>query len=262
MPEADALASASPVVLLGRGGSGTRLLSALAAESGLFIGNRVSDTGDSLEWVDVIYAAAIEWLSGTPDGSWPDRLRAVAAAMLVEAGRRPHDLWGWKLPETVLALPAVRQAFPRARYVHLIRHPLASAFRRSHLTSRTDNAVGRAVLARAYAEAGRDAALVESDPEWLRNAITWRLHMDLALDALAEVDPARVLTIRFEDLVGAPAAAQARFRALLQLPQGASDPLAGFDAARAASTQGTEADADCVWRICAPAARRLGYERA
>jgi hypothetical protein len=47
-------------IFTGRGGSGTRLLSELAAAAGTFIGNDVNKMGDSVEWVDLIYRMVVE----------------------------------------------------------------------------------------------------------------------------------------------------------------------------------------------------------
>ena len=48
------------LLFVGRGGSGTRLLSQLAVDAGIFVGNKVNKSGDSLEWVDLIYKMVVE----------------------------------------------------------------------------------------------------------------------------------------------------------------------------------------------------------
>ena len=52
-----------PVVAIGRGGSGTRLLSLALQEHGIFLGNQLNESHDSTEWVDLIYKLAIEKLT-------------------------------------------------------------------------------------------------------------------------------------------------------------------------------------------------------
>src|SRR4051794_26266404 len=95
-------AQSEPVILLGRGGSGTRLLSQLAQASGIFLGNEVNSTGDSVEWVPDLYELAIESVTAEiPTGSlrdsyWRNRLLNRAAELLDRAGLSPEALWGWK----------------------------------------------------------------------------------------------------------------------------------------------------------------------
>ncbi|MDB5093197.1 MAG: Sulfotransferase family protein [Candidatus Eremiobacteraeota bacterium] len=255
-----------PVVLLGRGGSGTRLLAQLGAANGVFIGNDVNASGDSLEWVDDLYALAIECVtSGVEadserDAFWRAALVGRARAVLEAAGRDAGAPWGWKLPETMLGLPQVLRAFPRARIVHLIRHPVSSSLRRSHMTSRADNAVGRAVLAAAYDACGLDPNVAADDPDDVRNAMTWEFQMRGALDALAALpDGARLLQLRYEVVCADPAAALDRIAAFLGLPapDRASAPV--IDERRSQPIAGDGERAARVWALCGATGARLGY---
>ena len=162
-----------PVLLTGRGGSGTRLLSQLAAGAGLFIGNRVNRSGDSVEWVDLIYRMVVE--AGRdrnlPSGSQYRReIQARAEQILGRAPTRESGLWGLNLPETMLVLPLLIDAFPQAKVVHLTRHPVSSSLRRTHMTSRLNNAVGAAALPAAYRYSNRDPRQIGSDEPYPHNA--------------------------------------------------------------------------------------------
>ena len=53
-----------PVILLGRGGSGTRMLSELALGLGVFLGGALNETGDSLEWVESLRELGIATCAG------------------------------------------------------------------------------------------------------------------------------------------------------------------------------------------------------
>ena len=53
----------SPVILTGRGGSGTRMLSSLASTSNVFIGNQLNASGDSIEWAELLYDMSIQKLN-------------------------------------------------------------------------------------------------------------------------------------------------------------------------------------------------------
>ena len=54
------VAASQPVILIGRGGGGTRLLSEMVQSLGFFLGNQLNVSCDSVEWVDKFYELAIE----------------------------------------------------------------------------------------------------------------------------------------------------------------------------------------------------------
>jgi hypothetical protein len=116
------------VLFTGRGGSGTRLLSQLAADAGIFIGNHVNKSGDSIEWIDLIYRMVLQRAGqhDLPSGSEYCRaIRERAQQILGDGPPSRSGLWGLKLPETMLVLPLLIDAFPHAKVVHLTRHPVS-----------------------------------------------------------------------------------------------------------------------------------------
>lgn len=261
------LARSEPVILLGRGGSGTRLLSELALPLGLFLGSDLNVSSDSMEWVDDIYALAVENLTeeiaagSERDLAWRERLRRRAGAVLLRGRRTPEQLWGWKLPETMLILAQALRSFPKARVVHLVRHPLTSAWRRTHVTSRKNNPVGLQVLTAAYRQYGRDLAAMEQDGPHIHNAITWRYQIENVQNLLGAHDPARVLVMRYEDLCATPQQCQDRLRQFLGLPPGRSKLQPAIDEKRLGSEPPDEAVRAEIWQLCGGAAAALGYER-
>ena len=263
-------AVADPVVLLGRGGSGTRLLAQLALANGVFLGSDLNVSSDSEEWVETIYSLAIESLEpgiashSERDAYWRSRLHERAAAITARPALPVGASWGWKLPETMLAIAQVLRTFPAAKIVHLVRHPLTSSLRRTHLTSRNDNIIGRSVLRAAYRAFGRDRATIADDPEYVRNAVTWAFQVGCVLDVLDEfaIGRDRALLLRYEDLCADPARSSTALAAFL----GRSDAgdtttlAASIDGMRTGSVAADER-ADLVWRICGPTAARIGYTR-
>jgi hypothetical protein len=104
------------VIFTGRGGSGTRLLSQLAEDLGVFIGNHVNKSGDSIEWVDLVYRLAVESSrsQALPMGSrYRQEIRARAARILEAHRGSAASPWGLELPETMLVLPLLVDAFLR-----------------------------------------------------------------------------------------------------------------------------------------------------
>ena len=213
--------SAAPVIVTGRGGSGTRLISGIVQQCGVFLGNRLNKSEDSLEWVDTIRPIAVEKHSAGPTPSaersahWHGLLGVTAMRIRSDGGLADDAEWGFKLPEAMLIMPELLAAFPAARLVHLVRHPVTSSLRRTHVTSRTDNSVGETVCASAYRAIGREVRLIDSDPDWRRNAITWVYQVDPVARLGRTLGPDRYLEIRFEDLCDDPAGTTRRVREFL-----------------------------------------------
>jgi len=191
------LAGREPVILLGRGGSGTRLLSQLALSNGVFLGNALNASFDSVEWVETLY--------------------------------------------------------------DLVRHPLSSALRRTHMTSRLDNPVGRVVLPAAYLACGLDLARMEDDEPYIHNAVTWAYQIDMVLAAWrAMSSPERRLQLRYEEVCAAPAKAQRQLSDFLGgVAATAGSPA--IDCSRIGDTR-IDARAERVRAICGRLAGELGYE--
>jgi hypothetical protein len=255
------LASSTPYVLVGRGGSGTRLLAEMAVSSGLFLGGELNVSFDSAEWIDLIYALALKTLAGETGGEarHRDEIRQWAADVLSRAGRSPDDLWGWKLPETIFILPAVLDAFPAARIVHLVRHPVSSALRRTHMTSRMDNPIGAAALPAAYRACARDPDEIERDPVHVHNACSWLFQVRSAIDFIDKsLASGRSLTLRYEDVCAGPAEPRQRLSEFLGRGGPTADPPA-IDAERFEEYDPADPRARLVWSICEPLAVRLGY---
>jgi len=195
----------SPVVLLARGGSGSRLLSLLATDSDLFIGNEVNDSGDCLEMRMAIYQGVLAKFSCK--AAWQKeltapRLRFTAAAMLQTATRA--TTWGFKLSESMLLTPEIDRAFPRARYVHLIRDPLTTCLRRTHMTARLDNHIGRVALPVAYRYCGLEPAQILQDSPALHMAYTTRQQVETVRLYCRSFLKRRYLELRFEDMLRRP----------------------------------------------------------
>jgi len=125
-----------PIVVCNKSHSGSRLLAALLAEAGVFMGAHRNESEDSL---DVL--ALVEHLVGRhyPDWSalWADGGEAREAAAVARAcferhldghdGRSARP-WGFKLCESGYALPVLARLFPGMRVIHLVRDGRDVAF--------------------------------------------------------------------------------------------------------------------------------------
>ena len=253
-----------PIVLLGRGGSGTRLISDLLGTAGLFRGNSINKSGDSVEWVDLIYATAVRRLrtrQEPPDVSQAFRQRAES--ILLDAERdglwSPERMWGWKLPETMLVIEDAARAFPQARFIHLLRHPVTSSLRRTHMTSRMSNRIGETTMTAAYDALGYPADMINAHGEFMHNAVTWRFQVEAVSRFGREVlGPQRYVEVRYEDICNTPERAVAVLSEFLDLPADAFTPPE-IDRTRTSKVDGTDPRIAEVWNLCGDLAETLGY---
>jgi hypothetical protein len=125
---------APPVVVFCKSHSGSRLLAAALERLGIFMGSVRNESFDALPFVPLVEQVVARhhpdfkaWHRESPD---PETTRLLDAAVAAHFGDRPRSVaaWGWKLCETVYAVPVIEAAFPRARYIHLVRDGRDVAF--------------------------------------------------------------------------------------------------------------------------------------
>ena len=257
----------APFIFAGRGGSGTRLVSEIVSRAGVFLGNRLNVSGDSVEWVDLIYEMAINHrqysdpIASSMDDPWERFLLRRANDVLGYGTWHQDQLWGWKLPESTVVIPELMQTFHKARLVHIVRHPIDSSLRRTHMTSRMNNPVGRAVIKAAYAMMGRDEADIAKDPEYLHNAITWLYQVKRVTDfAHNELPPEQYLEIRYEDLCQNPMLTGRLLMDFLGFDNAKEVPLPKIDLNRMRNYEPSDPRAEEVWALCRDTALKFGYE--
>jgi hypothetical protein len=169
-------------------------------------------------------------------------------------------VWGLKLPATVLILPELMAAFPQAKIVHLVRHPINSCIRRTHITSRMDNPIGQAVLRAAYQDRGRPIEAIEADDDFMRNAITWAFQVGHAMAfGRNAVSDAQYMEIRYEDICANPQATAKDLQCFLGLDQMSVD-MPNIDTSRMNETDFSDPRVQSVLNICGGVASNLGYD--
>jgi hypothetical protein len=198
----------SPVILLAKGGGGSRLLSFLVEDCGICLGTDVNISGDCMDMVIAVYQAVIEKYkcrAGWQKELVIPQLRLSAARMLESMEPSQRERWGFKLPENLLLLSEFDKAFPSARYVQMFRNPVKTCLRRTHMTARLDNQVGRVTLPLAYREAGLPVEQILRDSPALHMAYTSLHQLRLSLDfCRSSLTPDRYLEIYFEDILRTP----------------------------------------------------------
>jgi hypothetical protein len=182
------------VIVIGRGHSGTRVLSHTLLGSGVYLGKWLNPAGDKIPG-DQMYEAAravarhVGW-----DGelAWDfTRLHSMPVEAEFEAMveeylrdvieiRRPRK--GWKLPESILAYPWVVRLFPDAHYIHIVRDP-RDCLLGSHLTDDL---------------AEWNVPCPETEDVFERRVASWKYQYEIVE---ATPRPGRFLMVRYEDLV-------------------------------------------------------------
>jgi len=256
----------TPIVLLSKGGGGSRLLAALAEDAGVCLGHSVNISGDCLDLVMAVYKSVIEKYKCP--ALWQrdlivPQLRLAAAQMLQRLTARQRGLWGFKLPETLFLLPEIAEAFPNARFLQMFRNPFASALRRTHMTARLDNEIGRLTLPLAYRAAGQPLADILGDATALHMAYTTAHQLRLGLDFSRNLPGDRYFECHFEDLLNDPEQEVRQLCKWLGTPAVSMKLAASIDRDRADQVAPIEFS-DLTARIGAilePLSHELGYSK-
>lgn len=251
----------SPVICTGRGGSGTRLLSLLIQEIGVFLGNDFNESEDSLEWVDLIYSLSLKVLTNQALKHLQDEKTKFQNNAEEVLGSQSLSNWGWKLPESILIIPQLHEIFPEAKFIHLTRHPVGCCLRRSHVTSRMSNPIGKAVLENAYSRYGRDIAHLDSDETWLRNAYSYKYQLENIVDySRRHLNENNFLEIKFEDLVEIPRKISGQIAEFLDIDLVEDKLLKNIESNRIGEWSTDDKKARQIWSLCKDVAVEMKYK--
>ena len=203
----------SLIIVIGRGHSGTRLISHTLYASGVYMGKTINASGDKVP-PEAMYDACrvmakyVKWQGGL---SWDfDELhtmdidpefKQLIDTYLSDVLNRRENHSGWKLPETTLVYPWLVRMFPEAKYIHWVRDPRDCILRRH----KTDDL--------------RDFGIVypETEDERKRRAISWKYQYDLMTSTPR---PKNTITIRFEDAILKQEEALQQLEEFLGIPLG------------------------------------------
>jgi len=252
----------SPIILLGRGGGGTRLVSIMASDIGLFRGNSINALGDSREMVGPIYRAIFR--KHRCPNVWqqsliiPD-LRDSAIKMLQEASWPNH--WGFKLPESLLVLPELQKAFPDAKFVFLKRDPMTTVLRRTHMSARLDNEIGRTLLPLAYDSAKIPRETIFKDTPTMHMAHVTAHQINLLMEFKSSVPENHWLEISFENLMTEPKDILNKFAEFCGLEIVSNNIFQNIDQKRALGSMNefSKEEIERVQEILKPSRLAMGY---
>lgn len=182
------------IAVVGRGHSGTSAIARTLQESGVFIGHKLNVTYDMMP-ARSMYKAC--WIAGLRtrwrgDLSWdwtelhkgeiPPGFVGLIRSYLKPVLEHPEPK-GWKIPETVLALPWVVRLFPNVHYIYVIRDPRDTILRRHKMTDDLGN------MGIRYPRTRNGMRM---------RAISWWYQYQIVQDT---PKPERWIEIRFEDFI-------------------------------------------------------------
>ncbi len=199
------------ITVIGRGHSGTRILSHTLHSSGVYMGRKLNESGDLVP-AEVLYEACrvmarhvnylgnLRWdfskLHTMPiDPAFTRLVESYLESVL--ASEAEHK--GWKLPETTLVYPWIVRMFPDIHYIHWVRDP-RDCILGSHITD--DLADFGVPYDRPY-------------DVLMRRIISWKYQAQIIR---ATTPPKHILTMPFESFVLQQDQALARLREFLGFP--------------------------------------------
>lgn len=186
----------SLITVIGRGHSGTRLISHTLYASGMYMGRLINASGDKMPPQALYDACRVmaKYVKWNGDLSWdfdalhtmdidPEFIHLVDTYLQdVLPPRKRYENYGWKLPETTLVYPWIVRMFPDAKYIHWVRDP-RDCILSGH---KTDDL-------RDF-----DIPYPQTDDIRERRAISWLYQYEIMKST---PEPKHCITVRFEDAI-------------------------------------------------------------
>jgi hypothetical protein len=201
------------VIVMGRGHSGTRVMTRICETLGLNLGAteelKSGDTAD-LRFTRPIKKIAIHDIDCNYTGSQKTWLqnRFERAVGKYHDRLQPTGTWGWKFPETYLIGPYVEETFPKAKYIHLLRDGRDLAFK-NHLTDDPNRKLGKVLLEHIGAL---------DKPHHLQSALSWEYQVEGWAAFAKRLPGERVIDFRFEDILTSPEDSTEQLAEFLGIP--------------------------------------------
>lgn len=200
------------VIVIGRGNSGTRLISYTLYASGIYMGERLNSAGDKIPPSPIyqacrIMAKYVKWngnlswdFSGLFTAEIPDDFKQLVNEYLADILKFPKTrIKGWKLPETTLIYPWIVRMFPDAKYIHWLRDPRDSVAT-EHLTDDLNKF---------------EIKYPTTDNIREQRAISWYYQYQLMKET---PKPKNLILVRYEDFVLKQEETLARLEEFLEVP--------------------------------------------
>ena len=193
----DKLNTENTTIIFGRANAGTRLIPSSLSASGVFIGAPLNIASDLLppeplykackvfgSYVD--YKGKNEWdFSRVVDAEIPDNFKKLIEEYLQSLIHSDQEKLAWKLPENNLIFPWLVRLFPKANFIHWVRHP-------------------GDVIIKMMGVDRLEKWNIPCTKYWFHEwnykmrAVSWKYHYDIVMDT---PKPEKFKTVRFEDYI-------------------------------------------------------------
>lgn len=183
----------APIIIGGTGGSGTRVISKILQDVGVFLGSKYNNSEDSIEMIGKWWNRLLPyWNQEIPEKIETIITNELSKQLTSFVGDKDRQqLWGWKLPPTVFFTPFLHRLWPEIRCIHLVRDGRDIALSRNQNQLRY---LGPVALE-------TDELLLNSEHRSIR---LWeKLNLNLANYAENNI-PEQYLRVRYEDLCTQP----------------------------------------------------------
>lgn len=166
----DTLNSDKLIIVIGRGHSGTRAISQLLYDSGVYMGSELNESYDIVSTYEYMYNAVRSFNNDNKD----DAVKNIRK-FLQDFKGVDRKYKGWKLPETTLVYPLITKMLDKAKYIFWTRRVYENVTKKH----------------------GTDDCQRWNLPEMSRKE-NWVYHQKMVLD---NPTPENFLHVRFEDFV-------------------------------------------------------------
>lgn len=209
------LAQEQPCIILGRGHSGTRVVTWICHHLGIEMGTDPS-TRPSGDPVDASFQFWLRWAACAAVEADRRPFLGVLGRNLIERAVADHAdrnglkgrRWGWKFPECLLTARWIHEMFPRGRFIYLLRDGRSLALRR-HLTDDSEHILARQILRRRGAL---------GMPHHLQAAHSWAWQIEHFATFRQNREEFVCLDLRFEEMVSRPLATLNQIAEFLAVP--------------------------------------------
>ena len=182
------------ITIIGRGHSGTRIMSQTLGESGVYMGDQLNKSWDLVPPEKMYEACRVmsrhvahkggtEWdFSKLHTMDIDPEFKTLLESYLASVLTSDAPLKGWKIPETTLVYPWIVRMFPDIHYIHWVRDPRDSIIG-AHVTDDLSDF---------------EIPYEKTDDIRLKRAISWKYQREIVK---ATPVPQHVHHVRFEDFV-------------------------------------------------------------
>lgn len=256
-----------PLIIFGKCGHASSVASSLAQDLGLFLGKGpdCGESGHSLPWVPIIHQLASRHAEEKtlPSGSSARReLRERATSFLSEGACPIGKRWGILVPESILIFPLLLDAFPGAKVLHLLRHPVSACLSQTERSAEPLHPLGRRTVWGAYKSFDIDPGRAIYDEPCIRNAISYQHEVSRAVYyARAVLKKENYLELRLEETCRDPDRALSAVAAFLGMASPRVKASGNIHPAMIDPWDPADERVNRIWELCAPIASLLGYRK-